>query len=312
MAGVSSSERPRGTVVAVLSLLGATLFWAGNYVVGEAAVATIDPASLVFLRWLFAAVPLIVIARLVERPSWRQALRAWPWLLALSVTGVVGYTLLLYGALQYTSAFNASLINAFNPALIALAAAVFLRERLTATSVIGVLLALAGVLIVLSRGDLGALASDGFGLGDLLMIGAILAWTVYTILGRVAPKVPPITATAVQAVIAAALMAPVTLLTGGPALPADGAGWWALAYIVIFPSVLSYLLWNRALTVIPPGRAGVFLNLLTVFTAVLTVLTGQAITLPQILGGLVILAGIAIANTHVFRRSPRPGVPARP
>jgi drug/metabolite transporter (DMT)-like permease len=116
----------------------------------------------------------------------------------------------------------------------------------------------------------------------------------------------------VQAVIAAALMAPVTLLTGGPALPADGAGWWALAYIVIFPSVLSYLLWNRALTVIPPGRAGVFLNLLTVFTAVLTVLTGQAITLPQILGGLVILAGIAIANTHVFRRSPRPGVPARP
>lgn len=296
-----SAGRSRGTLVAVLSLLGATLFWAGNYVVGEAAVATVDPVSLVFLRWLFAAVPLIVIAQLVERPSWREALRAWPWLLALSATGVVGYTLLLYGALQYTSAFNASLINAFNPALIALAAAVFLRERLTITSVLGVLLALAGVLIVLSRGDLGSLASNGFGLGDLLMIGAILAWTVYTILGRVAPKAPPITSTAVQAVMAAALMAPVTVLTGGPTLPADGAGWWALAYIVVFPSVLSYLLWNRALTVIPPGRAGVFLNLLTVFTAVLTVLTGQAITLPQVVGGLVILAGIAIANAHVFR-----------
>jgi drug/metabolite transporter (DMT)-like permease len=307
MASVSSSERPRGTVVAVLSLLGATLFWAGNYVVGEAAVATIDPISLVFLRWLFAALPLIVIAVLVERPSWKQALRAWPWLLALSVTGVVGYTLLLYGALQYTSAFNASLINAFNPALIVLAAAIFLRERLTATSVIGVLLALAGVLIVLSRGDLGALASGGFGLGDLLMIGAIVAWTVYTILGRVAPKVPPITSTAVQAVMAAALMAAVTWFTGGPTLPVDAPGWWALAYIVVFPSVLSYLLWNRALTVIPPGRAGVFLNLLTVFTAVLTVLTGQAITLPQILGGLVILAGIAIANAAAFRRTPLVG-----
>lgn len=308
---MTTHARPRGTAVAVLSLLGATLFWAGNYIVGEAAVATIDPVSLVFLRWLFAAVPLIVIAQLVERPSWKQALRAWPWLLALSVTGVVGYTLLLYGALQYTSAFNASLINAFNPALIALAAAVFLRERLTASGVIGVLLALAGVLIVLSRGDIGALVSNGFGLGDLLMIGAILAWTVYTVLGRVAPKVPPITSTAVQSVMAAALMLPATLLTGGPTMPADAAGWWALAYIVVFPSVLSYLLWNRALTVIPPGRAGVFLNLLTVFTAVLTVLTGQAITLPQILGGLVILAGIAIANAAAFRRAPGPEASAR-
>jgi drug/metabolite transporter (DMT)-like permease len=312
MTGVTSPARPSGTVIAVLSLLGATLFWAGNYVVGEAAVATIDPVSLVFLRWLFAAVPLIVIAQLVERPAWKQALHAWPWLLALSLTGVIGYTLLLYGALQYTSAFNASLINAFNPALIALAAAIFLRERLTATGVIGVLLALAGVIIVLSRGDLGALVSGGFGLGDLLMIGAIVAWTVYTILGRVAPKVPPITSTAVQAVMAAAVMAPVTLLTGGPTLPSDGPDWWALAYIVIFPSVLSYLLWNRALTVIPPGRAGVFLNLLTVFTALLTVLAGQSITLPQILGGIVILAGIAIANAAAFRRTPRPEASAMP
>lgn len=164
-------------MVAVLSLLGATLFWAGNYVVGAGAVQSIEPLSLVLLRWAIALVPLLVMARLVERPDWRSVLAAWPWLLALSVCGLLGYNLLLYVALQHTDAFNASLINAFNPALITLAAAVFLRERLTPLSVAGVLLALAGVLIVISGGDAGRLLSAGFGTGEVLMVGAVVVWT---------------------------------------------------------------------------------------------------------------------------------------
>lgn len=151
----------RGLIVAVVSLLGATLFWAGNYVIGAGAVVSIDPLSLVLLRWGIAVVPLLVIAQVVERPQWGQVLRAWPWLVALSAFGLAGYNLLLYGALQFTDAFNASLINAFNPALITLAAAVFLREKLTSQAIGGVLVALAGVLVVLSKGDLAALAGPG-------------------------------------------------------------------------------------------------------------------------------------------------------
>ena len=295
-------------VIATVSLLAATLFWAGNYVVGAAAVAALDPISLVFLRWAFAALPLVAVAQLVERPRWREVLRAWPWLLALTATGLLGYTLLLYTALQFTDPFNASLINAFNPALISIAAVLFLHERLRASAVVGIVLALVGVLIILSRGSLETLLGGGFGIGDVFMVGAILAWTAYTVLGRRAPRLPAITSTAVQAVIATVVLAPVVLLTGGPALPSAPETWWALAFIVVFPSVLSYLLWNRALAVIPPARAGVFLNLITVFTAVLTLLAGQPFTAAQVIGGVFVLGGVALANAQAFRTR-RPVVP---
>ncbi|MFP5311279.1 MAG: DMT family transporter [Actinomycetes bacterium] len=303
----SAAGRSRGRrqVVAVLSLLGATLFWAGNYVVGSGAVQSIDPLSLVVLRWAIALVPLLIIAQLMERPCWRTVLAAWPWLLALSVCGLLGYNLLLYFALQHTDAFNASLINAFNPALITLAAAVFLRERLTPLSVAGVVAALAGVLIVISGGDVRRLLTAGFGAGEVLMVGAIFAWTAYTVTGRLAPKVPPVTATAVQAAFAVALLAPVRLAAGGLALPATGPALASLLFIAVFPSVLSYLLWNRALTILPAGGAGVFLNLITVFTAILTVLAGQVHTAAQLVGGAIVIGGVVATNAPAFRRRPR-------
>jgi drug/metabolite transporter (DMT)-like permease len=294
----------RSLTGAVASLLGATLFWAGNYVVGAGAVESIDPLSLVLLRWSLALVPLLAIAQLVERPHWRQVLAAWPWLIALSVSGLLGYNLLLYTALKHTDAFNASLINAFNPALITLAAAAFLRERLTRPAVGGVLIALVGVLLVLSNGNVGKLLHAGFGTGELFMIGAIGAWSAYTIIGRLAPPLPPITATAIQAAITIAVLTPFSLPAGGPALPSAQSAIASLAFIALFPSVLSYLLWNRALTVIPAGKAGVFLNLITVFTALFTILTGHPYTVAQVAGGVIVIAGILLTSARGLGAGP--------
>jgi drug/metabolite transporter (DMT)-like permease len=291
----------RALAVAVASLLGATLFWAGNYIVGAGAVESIDPLSLVLLRWLLALVPLLAIAQFVERPQWRQVLAAWPWLIALSVFGLLGYNLLLYTALEHTDAFSAALINAFNPALITLAAAAFLRERLTGRAMGGVLIALVGVLLVLSNGNPGKLLQAGFGTGELFMIGAIAAWSAYTITGRLAPPLPPITTTAVQAATTVAVLTPFSLAAGGPALPSTQGALTSLVFIALFPSVLSYLLWNRALTVIPAGNAGVFLNLITVFTALVTILAGHPYSLAQIAGGVIVIAGILLTSARGLR-----------
>jgi drug/metabolite transporter (DMT)-like permease len=208
----SAPPTRRAVWIAVAALVGATLFWAGNYIVGQRAVESIDPLSLVLLRWALALVPLAVIAQLVERPRWREVAKAWPWLLVLSAFGILGYNLFLYAALEHTDAFSASLVNAFNPALITLAAAVFLHERLTPLSVGGVLIALAGVLVVLSDGDPGSLFNGGFGVGELLMVGAIASWTAYTVAGRRGPRLPPVTSTAVQSAVAVVVLAPLGIV----------------------------------------------------------------------------------------------------
>ena len=288
---------PRARWAAVASLVGATLFWAGNYVVGASAVETIDPLSLVLLRWTLALVPLLLIAQVVERPRWGEVLSAWPWLVALAALGLVAYNLLLYTALEHIGAFEAALVNAFNPALITLSAAAFLRQRLTVARIGGILVALAGVLIVLSGGELRTLLHTGFGEGQLLMLGAILAWTGYTITGRLAPPLPPIAATTAQVAVTVLVLTPLTLATGGVDLPATPQAATSLGLIALFPSVLAYLLWNRALSVLPAGSAGVFLNLITVFTAMFTILAGQPYTAAQLIGGAIVIVGVLVTSS---------------
>lgn len=316
MTGTSSAAREghgappaRRTLIAVLSLLGATLFWAGNYIVGARVVEEVGPLSLVWWRWVLALVPLLVIAQLVERPAWSRVWRHWRWLLLSSMTGVLAYTVLLYAALEHTTAFNASLINAVNPALITLAAALFLRERLTPLAVVGVLVALVGVLIVLTGGDLSRVLVTGFGTGELLMIVAVCVWTTYTLIARASPPVPPITSTAVQAVMAVVVLTPVVLLTGGPSALGDRGTVLSVLFIAIFPTVLAYLLWNRALTVVPAGVAGVSMNLITVFTALFTILVGDPYTAAQVIGGLIVIAGVVVTNAQALRPRPRRAAP---
>src|SRR6185436_9263781 len=148
-----------------LFLALANLFWAGNYVFGEMVTREISPISLTFFRWAFAVLPLLALAWLIERPNWREAWREWKLHLLQSVLGLTGYTLLLYAALGLTGAVNAAVISAINPATIALAAAIFLHERLNRVQVLGIVVAFVGVTVVLTGGDVVQLVDQGFGVG---------------------------------------------------------------------------------------------------------------------------------------------------
>ncbi|WP_448810627.1 DMT family transporter [Agromyces bauzanensis] len=291
----------RGRVYLFLAL--ANLFWAGNYVFGEMVTREISPISLTFFRWAFAFLPLLALAWLIERPNWREALREWRMHLLQSVLGLTGYTLLLYAALGLTGAVNAAVISAINPATIALAAAIFLHERLNRVQAAGLVVAFVGVTVVLTGGDLGLLIEQGFGVGDLLVIGSVLAWTVYSLISR-RLVTPPITATAVQSVFAVVTMLPVIAVVG-VSLPSSGGGALGLAYIVIFPSMAGYALWNIGASKVGPSRAGIFLNLLPVFTVVIALVFGATLELPALIGGALVIAGVYL--TLHQRRAGRRG-----
>jgi drug/metabolite transporter (DMT)-like permease len=179
--------------------------------------------------------------------------------------------------------------------VIVVVAAVVLRERVGWRGVLGVGVGAVGVMMVLTGGRLLDVMRMQYNMGDLLMLGAIGCWTAYTVLGRGMRGVPPIASTAVQALIVVLVMTPAAV-TGGVGIPGSVEGRASLLFIGLFPSVVAYLMWNSALVTIEAGRAGVFLNLITVFTAIASVAQGRALTGPQVVGGGLVLAGVVVAS----------------
>ncbi|SFN97496.1 DMT family transporter [Mycetocola miduiensis] len=287
-----------------LFLVLATLFWSGNYVVGNLVAGSISPLQLTAIRWAIAAPFLLVLAVLIEKPDWRAALREWPMHVLQAALGLVAFCLLSYVALAHTTALNAALVGATNPALIAVVAALLVRERIRPTSGVGLLISLLGVLLILTDGRLLEVFTTDYNVGGLYMLGAVAVWTAYTILGRTL-KTAPVTSAALQSVMAAVVLAPITLLVGGP-ITLDLAGWWGVLYIGLFPSVLSLMLWNISVKKIGAGRAGIYLNLMPVFTALIAILMGTPVTLVQLLGGALVIAGVWLTS-----RPPR-AVPVAP
>lgn len=286
-----------------LFLVLANLFWAGNYIFGKMVVTELSPIQMTFCRWVIAVFLLFPIAQLVEKPAWRAVWKHWPLLLVMGLLGVIGYNLLLYEALSFTTSLNASLVNAMNPALIVCCAALFLKERISIPSVMGLLVSLVGVLLVLTKGHPGLIFQTAYNTGDLVMLGAISVWTAYSLLGRRTKKIPPIAATAVSALLGLLAILPFFLGSGNP-FPLSGKAITGILYIGIFPSVASFIFWNAGIREIGASRSGVYMNLITVFTAIMSVLMGNEIDLPQIIGGLLVFAGVYLTSyKHQTQRS---------
>lgn len=295
-----------GRVYLFLTL--AVLFWAGNIVVGSRVVEQVSPISLTGTRWALACLFLVPLAWLLERVSWRVALREWPLHLFQALLGLTGYTLLLYAAFGFTGPISAAVINAISPATIALGAVLVFGERMTGSRILGLLISFVGVLVVLTGGHFLQIIELGFNTGDLLILCSVVVWTTYSLLGR-RVKTPPVTATAVQSVFAAIIMLPLVIITGLQ-LPQDVGGWMGLAFIVVFASVTSYALWNTGISRIGPARAGIFLNLLPVFAVLIAVSIGDELTLATLIGGLLVLGGVLLTN-RVKRPAQLPSVSKR-
>jgi drug/metabolite transporter (DMT)-like permease len=276
-------------------LIFATLFWAGNYVFAKGVVTELSPVQLTFSRWLIAVFLLFPAAHFMEKPNWRLVWKEWKTLLLLSLLGIVGYNTILYEALQHTSSMNAALVNSLNPAVMVLFSFLMLKERISRKNIIGLLISLVGVLFVLTDGHILQVLTMSYNQGDLLMLLAILVWTLYSIIGRRLKDIPPISATAVSVVLGLAVLLPFFLTSSIP----QQISWNAAAgliYIALFPSVSSYILWNTAIRKTGPSKAGIYLNLITVFTAVLSMMLGNSITAVQVLGGLLVFAGVYLAS----------------
>lgn len=282
-------------VWAVTAMVLCNVFYSGNFFLGGIASKAMPIASLLYVKWGAGVIPLLIASQLIERPDWRIVFGQWKKLALLSLLSIGGYGFMFYYALRTTTPVNASLINAFNPALIALASTIFLGERLGVQKWLGIAVAFAGVCWVVSRGDLNTFLSLQVAQGDLLMVGVILAWTAFTILLYRGVQLPPLAQAAAQMLIFTVVMTPYIIVTG-LTLPTTAAGIWSLAYIIIFPAAVAKTFWLFGSKYVEPSTAGQFLNLIVPFTVIITMLTGGTITSYAIFGGFLILFGVYITS----------------
>jgi drug/metabolite transporter (DMT)-like permease len=268
------------------------LFWAGNYIFGKYVGAEMSPLQITFSRWFLASIILVVVAAVFEKPEWKEVLKLWQPLAAMAVLGIIGYTFMVYYALRFTSSTNAALVNTINPAMIAIAAAIYLKEKMSRLQVAGVVLSLVGVFVVLTGGNLLQLFQVHYNKGDLIMVVAMGVWTIYSMVGKQIKEIPPITATAVSSAMAAVIMAPFVLYQGMNVAALSPMAWTGIIYITIFPSVISFVIWNIGVKELGANKTGIFLNLIPVFTAIISWALGNQITAAQVIGGLLVFAGV--------------------
>jgi drug/metabolite transporter (DMT)-like permease len=279
----------------------AALFWAGNFVVGGPLAEVLPPFGLNFLRWCVACAVLVPLTLAREGTSFiRPALRMWPSMLVMAITGVLLFNSLVYLALTETTSINAALINGATPILTLFVAAALGGGPPTGRRLFGSVVCLAGVAWVVSRGSLETLMNLSPNRGDLLMLLAAFCWAVYTVLGGgAARRVSPLAATTVSAVMALPLLGlfgGYELLTRpvGEISPAVVSG---LLYIGLAASVAAFLAWNTGIGRLGAARGAVFLNLVPVFTAAIAVpALGERLLVAQLFGGLLVFAGVVLVS----------------
>lgn len=263
--------RDRGALGAYLSLILVMLFWAGNSIIGRAVRADIPPFTLAFLRWSLAFVLLLPVAL---RPLIvdRAALRAgWKTVLILGLLGVAGFNGFLYLGLHHTNASNALLLQAAVPAGVLIADRALFGQAATRARMFGVLLSTAGVVFVVAGGEIATLTGLRLGAGEMLVLAAVICWSLYTSLLRRKPAVHPLSLLAATFLIGALSMAPLAIAEWRAgnwphAQPDVVAG---IVYVAIFPSIFSYLLFNRAVERIGAGPAGQMISLMPLFGALI-------------------------------------------
>jgi drug/metabolite transporter (DMT)-like permease len=276
-----------------------SLFWASNIVLARFVAGHVPPMTLSCVRWIGAFFMLLPFALPHLRLDW-PALRAQlPLMVLLSATGFAFNNALSYWALQYTQALNALMIQSSAPLFVALWSLTLFGVRLTWAQLAGIMISLAGVLTIILRGDLAALVSIQFNKGDVMFAAAVLSFGLYSALMPRRPVTHPLSLIAFTIGCGALLLLPFSTweLSTGSTLKFDSLTVATLVYVVIFPSTLAYLFFNRGIALIGPNRAAPFLYLVPVFgSAMAILLLGEQPRLFHLVGYVLVLAGVVIAS----------------
>lgn len=299
---MSAPERHSASPLAAALLLSiSSACWGGNFIIGRAVHAEVPPAGLSFWRWVLALAILLPFAWPHVRRDWREIRRHWKSLAVLAFFGMALFHTALYLSVNYTTATNAALLVAICPVLVPLLSWVLHREPVTARILLAIAVSIFGVAVVILRGDPAQLATLSFNRGDLIMLVAVFAWSMYTVLVKRRPAaLHPQSLLVATMAFASVFLLPVYLWESAfvRPMPVTQDSLLAVAYVVVFASLLAYVCFNRGIEVLGPNKGGLFLHLVPAFAALLAfVFLGERLQGFHAFGIAAIVVGIVLATT---------------
>ncbi len=289
------------------------IFWAGNFVLARAIVGAIPPVTLACLRWTLATLIFLPFAWPHLRRDAAAIRQNWPMLLFLGITGAGSYNTLSYLGLVSTEAVNAFVLGAAGPMFIALMAWSLFGDRLEPKQLLGLGAAFLGVLMIIAKGDLASLGTFRFNSGDILIVAAMITWSIYTVFLRKRPHISWQSFNISTYAFAGAANFPLAVIEHrmGHSMTVSAATVAAIAYVAIFPSLLAYIFYNRGVELLGPTRTGLYMFLVPVFGALLaTVFLGERLHLYHALGFAFIIGGVVIGSRRHAVRATKASSPA--
>ena len=293
------------TFKAYLMLVLATLFWAGNFIVGKAAfVENIPPTSLVFFRWSLVWLILLPFTYKEIIRSKEIIIENLPLLFFLALTSVGLFNSFTYLALVYTQVINASLFNTAIPAMIILLCFIFNIEKTNRFQIMGLILSVVGILSIITKLDLNILLTLNFNKGDIIMIGGVITWGLYSsFLKKKKFTLPLLTLVHILCTLGLLFIFPQFLfeLSQGQIIKFDTNLGYILVYLALFPSIGSYYCWAGAVAIIGANRAGIFLSLIPLFSTILAMIFyDEKFYFFHFIGSILIVLGLFLSNKKVI------------
>lgn len=281
----------------LLSLMA--LFWAGNIVLGRYVAGHVPPFALTFVRWAGTFLVVIPFAWPHLRRDWPTMRLSLPLLVMLSATGFAVNNALSYWGLQHTQALNALLIQSSGPLFVALWSLILFGVRLSWAQATGIVISLAGVMVIILRGNIATLGTIEFNIGDIMFAAALSVFGLYSALMPRRPVTNPLSLIAFTTGCGALMLLPLVgwEISTGDTLQFDALTLSTIVFVVIFPSTLAYLFFNRGIELIGPNRAAPFFHLVPVFGSVMAIVfLGEKPELFHLIGYIMVIAGIVIAS----------------
>lgn len=297
-----------------LLLVLAPLFWGGNITFARAAVGEIDPLFLSLLRWSLSLGVLLPFALPHLKADWPAIRAGWAWLTLYGVLGFAGFNMLLYLATHWTTGVNAAIEQASIPVMVMAANFLVFGVRAGGFQIVGLALTILGVVLTATHGDPRRLLALDVNVGDAMVMLACAFYALYSLTLRYRPAMHWMSFMTVTTGIAALFVLACNLTFGGgvaglaeAAATTTGLGWLIVAYVSVFPSILSQLFYARGVELIGPNRASLFINTLPLFGAGLSVLIlGERLLPFHLMAATLIVVGIVLAEYGARSRAPYP------